>query len=512
MPLDNLETTSFLERRIEVERELGTRSFIDFYKMAWPYMDPEPFIDGKHIRVICYHLQCAARREIPRLVICIPPRYSKSLMTSVAFPAWVWTWWPEAKFITASYGLQLATRDALATRRLVESRWYQERWDTRLVRDMNLKTHYQTTVGGVRFVGSPGTGVTGHGSDFNVLDDPHDITSGDSDPERKRAIIFWFETMSGRFNNPERGVSIVVQQRVHSKDVAGECIRRGYYSVVLPARFEPDHPQRHEYDWRTKPGEPLWPEKFSTGVLDGLWTVLGGADGYAVAGQQQQRPQPREGGLFKREWFATIEAIPAGTIWVRAWDLASTEEMGSNDPDWTVGCKFGYHPPTKTFIIGHILRDRVDPGGVEQMIINTAMQDGKGVPIFIPQDPAQAGKMQVKYLTQQLAGYNVKFEPATGSKSLRASPLAAQAKVGNVKLYRADWNEPFLEEITAFPTGGHDDQVDASASGFTMFVGGDMGLYDFLKEQARASLQDQEDLKRAMGLVQIVDYQTVSGR
>jgi hypothetical protein len=107
------------------------------------------------------------------LLICIPPRYSKSLLASVAFPAWVWTWWPSAKFISCSYDQKLATRDSLGTRRLIEHPWYRERWpEVRLERDQHQKMWYQTTAGGVRYVGSPSTGVTGHGADFAEFDDP----------------------------------------------------------------------------------------------------------------------------------------------------------------------------------------------------------------------------------------------------------------------------------------------------------------------------------------------------
>lgn len=508
MPLDDTETNEFLNQRIAVERELGKRSFIDFYEMAWPTMDPEPFVPGKHIRVIAYHLQQAARREIPRLLICIPPRYSKSLMTSVAFVAWVWTWWPAAKFITSSYDQRLASRDSLACRRLVESPWYRARWpEVRFQPDQNQKQHYQTTAGGVRFVGSPGSGVTGHGADFALFDDPHDISAGESEADRAQAKIFWFETMSGRFNNPARGVSIVIQQRVHSNDVAAECIRRGYVSVILPARFEAGHPQRNKYDWRTRDGEPLWPEKFNDDVLTKLWQTLGGAGGYAVAGQQQQRPQPREGGMFKRHWFKMLEAIPSGVIWVRAWDLASTEQTGNSDPDYTVGVKLGFHAETKTYIVGHVARDRRDPGGVDQMLLNTAIQDGRGVPISLPIDPGAAGKSDARYKVSHLQAFTVQLEPQTGKKEIRATPFAAQASVGNVYLYRADWNEPFLDEICSFPTGSHDDQVDAVASAFNIFIDSTSGMLHFFREQAAAIKEADEALKASMGLVRIVDYE-----
>jgi predicted phage terminase large subunit-like protein len=503
MPFDQANSAEFLSHRVEVERELGKRDFYQFYKMAWPIMDPAAFQEGKHIRVIAYHLQLAARREIQQLLICIPPRYSKSLLCSVAFPAWVWTWWPAAKFITCSYDQKLATRDSLATRRLIEHPWYRARWpEVMLERDQNQKMWYHTTAGGVRYVGSPNTGVTGHGSDFNSFDDPHNIIQGESDAERQTAVTFWFESMSSRFNDPKRGVSLVIQQRVHAKDVAAECINRGYHTVVLPARFEHNHPQRNPYDWRRVDGEPLWEEKFPSEVLDRLWTAL---RDYAVAGQQQQRPTAREGGLFKRNWFEIVDTLPEGVTWVRAWDFAGTKKAMKNDPDWTVGCKIGIHALSGVVYIAHVLRDRCDPAGVQKMVKTTAEQDGKDVRIFIPQDPAQAGKFQLHiYTTQVVPGYSLHSEVMTERKTDRADPLAAQAKVGNVKLYRAIWNDTFLDEMTAFPSGAHDDQVDAAASGYTMLMDPTTGLLDFMRSEAERRRQEENERRKAMGLPAII--------
>lgn len=512
MPRDEIapsEVSAFLSKRVEIERDLGRQSFVDFYRMAWPVLDPEPYSAGNHIRVICYHLQLAARRDIQQLLVCIPPRHSKSLLCSVAFPAWVWTWWPSAKFITCSYDQTLATRDALASRRLVESPWYQQRWpEVRFQADQNQKTYYETTAGGLRFVGSPGAGVTGHGSDFSLFDDPHDITRGESETTRNRARTFWFETMSGRFNNPMRGVSIVVQQRVHAADVASECIKRGYHTVVLPARFEPEHPQRHRFDWRTKVGEVLWPEKFTETVLERLWRTLGGDQSYAVAGQQQQRPVPREGGLFKRPWFKMLETLPAPIVWVRAWDWAATEADGASDPDWTAGVKLGLHRETGQYIVGNVVRARVDPAGLERMLINTAQQDGKDVAIFLPQDAAAAGKVMLSYQIKQLAGFVVKFGTMAGSKQVRSMPFATQAAAGNVALYRADWNDDFLDELTQFPNGRHDDQVDAVACAFNMFIEQTTGLLDWFAAQAQDVQSADDRLREAMGITSVVrDYQ-----
>lgn len=483
MPFEGA-ASEFLEKRIEAEAELGRRSFYDFYKLAWPTLDSEPYVDGSHIRVITYHLQLAARREIQQMVICIPPRHSKSLLCSVAFPAWIWTWWPSAKFITVSYDLKLATRDSAATRRLIESPWYQARWpNVRLLPDQNQKMWYLTTAGGVRYVGSPASGVTGHGADFIINDDPHDYQKGENEKLRERAWTFQFETLPSRFNSPERGVSLVIQQRVAENDVAGECIKRGYYTVVLPARYEHDHPQRSLFDWRTKEGEPLWPGKFTERVLRGLWATIKSA--FAIASQQQQRPTAREGGLFKREWFEIVDTLPTGLTWVRSWDFAGTKKSMKADPDHTVGCKMGFDPKTKIIYIANVVRFQEDPGGVETRIKNIAVQDGTSCKIFLPQDPAQAGKAQINhYVTSVLQGYPVVWATMQEGKLDRADPLSAQAKAGNVKLYRAEWNEPFLEELNSFPRGAHDDQVDAAATGYTVLSSGSTGMLDFMRQQA----------------------------
>jgi predicted phage terminase large subunit-like protein len=487
MPFDPNVTSEFLAKRIEAERELGRRSFHDFYIMAWPYIDPAPFVPGKHIRIITHHLQRAARREILKLLICIPPRYSKSLLCSVAFPAWLWTWWPSCKIISCSYDQRLATRDSLATRRLVEHPWYRERWpEVRLERDQHQKMFYMTTAGGQRYVGSPHTGITGHGADFATFDDPHDVVNAESDADRVRAISFWFESMSSRFNNPDQGVSVVIGQRVNQGDVQGECIRRGYQHVILPARFEPDHPERHAYDWRRTPGEPLWPEKFSDEVLEGLWETL---RDYAVAGQQQQRPTSREGGLFKREWFEVVDEMPIdGITWARGWDFAGTAKSIKADPDWSVGVKIGRHNATGILYVASVVRFREDPGGVQQRVKAVAQQDGPMTKIAIPQDPAQAGKFQAQqYVTQVIPGYPVTAFPQSDTKIDRADPFAAQCRIGNVKLYRANWTEAFLDELTSFPAGSHDDQVDAVALGYMLLMDSTTGIIDFMREAALAS-------------------------
>ena len=224
-------------------------------------------------------------------------------------------------------------------------------------------------------------------------------------------------------------------------------------------------------DPRSADGELLFPERFPRDVVERDKRVMGS---YAVAGQNQQRPAPREGGMFKREWFDVVDAVPAQARRVRRWDFAATDpkeqRKKSGDPDWTVGLLLSEHQGI--YYVEHIVRDQVSPAGVERMLHATAEQDGKGVRVRLPQDPGAAGKSNAAHQIKLLAGWDVRAAPETGSKEVRATPVAAQAEAGNVKLVRGPWVEAFLEEVSMFPNAAHDDQVDALSGAFAELVTG----------------------------------------
>lgn len=175
------------------------------------------------------------------------------------------------------------------------------------------------------------------------------------------------------------------------------------------------------------------------------------------------------GALFRREWFPVVEAVPSGGRVVRAYDLAATEKKSlSDDPDWTASVRVRRVPDAAdaragVFYVESARRLRGTPAAVEASILATASQDGTGVCIRLPQDPGQAGKAQAATYIRKLAGYDVKAAPVTGDKVTRAAPASAQAEAGNIRLLRGDWNDDFLDELEAFPTGRHDDWVDALA-------------------------------------------------
>jgi predicted phage terminase large subunit-like protein len=154
----------------------------------------------------------------------------------------------------------------------------------------------------------------------------------------------------------------------------------------------------------------------------------------------------------------------------RAWDLPSTKEGTSGDPDYTVGVKIGIDPHTEAIYVMDVVRARWSPGEIEQKITMIAAVDGDRCMIRIPQDPGGAGRFQAHYLAGKLRGYNVTTEREEGSKPYRANPFAAQCEHGFVKLVAGPWNAAFIEELCAFPNGAHDDQVDAAAAAFRALI------------------------------------------
>jgi predicted phage terminase large subunit-like protein len=258
-------------------------------------------------------------------------------------------------------------------------------------------------------------------------------------------------------------------QRLSERDTAGVILDMGlpYEHLCIPMRYERGRTQAVSTigysDPRRVDGELMFPERFPEEQVAELERTLGS---YGAAGQLQQRPAPRGGGMFKREWFEIIPAAPANCRWVRGWDLAATD---SSEAAYTAGVLMG-RTPGGEYIIADATRIQGAPASVERLIVNTAQQDGTQVAGSIPQDPGQAGKSQALYLIRQLAGFTYRASPESGDKETRAQPLSAQAEVGNVKLVAGAWNREFLDELSTFPVGKFKDQVDAASRAFSELV------------------------------------------
>lgn len=459
---------------LAIEREACKRSLVTFVQQAWHVIEPgQPYVHGWHIDAIAEHLEAVTRGDITRLLINVPPGTMKSLLTSVMFPAWEWgpRGMASMRVVATSHSERLAVRDNLKCRRLVASEWFQTRWPLALTSDQNAKTKFENASTGFREA-MPFTSLTGTRGDRVIIDDPLSVDDASSEAKREAVNTTFLESVPTRLNNPKSSAIVVVMQRLHQRDVSGLALdmELGYEHLMLPMEFEPERRCITSIgfkDPRKVDGELLFPERFPADVVARDRKVMGS---YASAGQMQQRPAPREGGMFKRSWFEIVDAAPATRRKVRRWDLAGTDSKAGGDPDWTVGLLLSEH--AGIYYVEDVTRIREAAAGVERTIKATAMQDGKPVPIVLPEDPGSAGKSYASYLVRLLAGWNARAERETGSKEVRATPVSAQAEAGNIKLVRAPWNQEFLEEVSMFPNAAHDDHVDALSGAFAALLSG----------------------------------------
>lgn len=177
-----------------------------------------------------------------------------------------------------------------------------------------------------------------------------------------------------------------------------------------------------------------------------------------------------EGAIAQRHWFEVVDAVPAGARRVRAWDFAATEKkLASEDPDFTAGVRMAYLDGV--YYVEDVIQERLEPGDVDRLVVNTAQRDGPEIMQVLEQEPGASGKHMAQYMIRMLAGYNVKAVPVTGDKVTRAMPWIAQAQAGNVKILRRPWAEDWLDEVTLFPMGAHDDMVDATSGAFAELTG-----------------------------------------
>lgn len=224
-------------------------------------------------------------------------------------------------------------------------------------------------------------------------------------------------------------------------------------AVFIPAKvYDNPHIKVEEYVDSLSYLDPVTRARY----LDGDWVIV------------------EAGSMFRRSWFEIVESLPPTLLKVCAWDLAATEWEEGTDPDYTAGCVMA-KDPAEVYYIVKIVRFRKTPKEVEAIVKQTAQLNGRETDYWMEQEPGSSGVNTIdRYKREVLRGFYFQGEKTTGKKSDRARPLSAMCErgvtdrnpYGNVKLVAGPWVEDFLDELEAFPAGGHDDQVDAASLAF----------------------------------------------
>lgn len=472
----------------EVDAELARRSLAEFTKQAWPQVDPAPLIWGWHLDALCEHLQAVSLGQIRHLIIEIPPGHAKSMTASVIWPAWDWINHPERALMTGSYDHNLAIRDAVKSRLILDTDWYQSnfvRGTWEFSSDQNVKSYYRNTKLGTRQALSVAGAGTGWRGDILVVDDALNATDAYSDVSRAAAKRWFTETMSSRFNDQAKARKVVIGQRLHEDDLTGFLKRQGGWEVLtLPSEFEVNRRcvtyfrrspemEREEFwrDPRTTEGELLFPEKFPPEVLEEAKTPGKGMGEYAYAAQHQQRPAPAAGGIFKKDWWRFWR-------WEEEDDLPGLEdrtEVLSHDVRWdqvviSADCAFKKTSDSDLIAIGtwgikgprkYLLALSWERMGyiATKAAIRAAIETAPRRPDAVLIEDKANGPAVIEELKQDVEGV-IAIEPE-GGKEARAHASSPTVEAGDVHLrLHHEKRQAYIDEHATFPKGTHDDAVD----------------------------------------------------
>ena len=431
-----------------------------YVREAWHVVEPAtPFVPGWHLDAMCEHLEAITRGEIRNLVINIPPRHMKSLTVSVFWPTWEWINHPYLRSIYSSYGEQLAVRDALKSRRLIQSPWYRKHYGDSfaMAGDQNQKTRYENDKTGYRIATGVGGMATGEGGDRLVLDDPHKLADRHSPAALESAVTFWSETMATRGNDPKTVAKVVIMQRVAEADVTADVLEKmeaggeRYEMLVLPAEHEPsvqlDLGKHNVLGWedpRENEGDLLWPERFDEEAMANLKVSLGDE----FAGQQQQRPAPAGGAIYKKSFFGNRFDRHATDLVVGRYLLYDTAHKDKESNDWTARGVFELLADHRARFV-ESYRERLQFPELLSEIQASAEEfdrDGLLSGVIIEDKASGISALQTLDLAAPawLSDLLIPFEPGGLSKDERDRQAAFWCRVGAVQLPEHSDDFPWL--------------------------------------------------------------------
>lgn len=486
----------------------GLLSFVRYF---WHVLEPQTkFVEGWPIEAIVEHLESVTYGEITRLLINVPPGFMKSMLTDVFWPAWEWSnGLAHHRYVTFSYSASLTERDNDKMVNLISSPEYQEMYGDKVELVKVGNTLISNTATGSKLASSVGGRATGERGDRVILDDPHNVKEAESETVREETTRWFRESMSNRLNDPDRSAIVIIMQRVHEDDVSGLILNptnkiTGYVHLMIPMEYDVDRqidgngdPVATAIGWtdpRYLEGEPdeidgmlAWPERFTLQSVARDRDALGP---YAWAGQYQQAPAPRGGGLFQREWWQLWEA-PDGKFPVVEYVLASLDsafdEKEQNDYSaLTIWGIFLNDTGNKRCILLHAWHKKLQFSGRRDL---TEIKDGETTPAWARRTQAHWGLVEwVKYTCERFktdkllieakasgisaaqelqnrfprTDFAVQLCPVKGSKWARAQ--AVQATFSQLMVYAPDrdWAQDVIDEMAIFPKGKNDDLVDSS--------------------------------------------------
>lgn len=512
----------------EREKQSQPGGLIRFIRYFWHVLEPEaPLIDGWPLEALCDHLEAITFGNLNRLLANVPPGFMKSLTTNVFHPAWEWgpMGLAHLRYVSFSYSASLTNRDNERFRDLLLSPDYQEMWGDEFSLRKIGETKITNDKMGWKLASSVGGVGTGERGDRVLLDDPHNVKEVESDTVRQETVRWFRESMSNRLNNEDSAI-VVIMQRLHEADVSGTILSEGfdYCHLMIPMEYDPD---RYPVDYtgtdigwmdpREEPGELAWPERFPAEKVETFKKELGP---FAWAGQYQQSPVPRGGGIFKRDWWQVWE--PAHGKWptfdyvVASLDGAYTKDKENDPSALTVWGLFHNDAGLPCALLVKAWRKHLEMHGVvvERRQDETTrswlkrLQPGWGLVEWVAETcrfrnpdgvvigtvdrlivEAKASGISVAQEIQRLygnEGWITELSDPHGDKVARAHAVVPIFANGQVYAPDREWADVVIDEMAMFPHGRYDDLTDTATQALTHLRRGGM-----LQQKSEIAAEDE---------------------
>jgi predicted phage terminase large subunit-like protein len=433
--------------------------FRAFSEKTFRTLNPgEAFVYAWYIDSIAWHLERVRRGESTRLIINMPPRSLKSIMSSVAWPAFILGRDPSKRIICVSYSGDLAKKFSNDFRALIGSTWYRALFPwTRVGQFKDSETEIEFTTRGSRLATSVHGTLTGRGADIIIIDDPLKPDDALSDPKRNAANQWFTNTLLSRLDDKRTGAIVVVMQRVHMDDLTGFLLEQSDEWTVLSlpaiAQIDQEVPTWDGRIYNRIQGELLSPEREPFEVLTALKAHLGSA---AFSAQYQQQPEPPGGAMIKRAWVRRYKELPIPSqrlFTLQSWDTAN---KGGPENDYSV-CTTWIVGRDKKWYLADVWRGRADYPTLKQQMHNLARAYK---PSRVLVEDTGAGTSLVQEMRSLIAGI-IAVTPKTDKES-RMAVASGKIEAGQVLLpERAPWLADLEAELFAFPAARHDDQCDS---------------------------------------------------
>jgi len=439
-------------------RELSQTRFIKFVEAVWP-----SFILGRHHQRMADAFERVANGTCKRLIINMPPRHTKSEFASYLLPAWFLGKFPGKKVIQCSNTGELAVGFGRKVRNLVDSEVYHDIFpELTLQADSKAAGRWNTSKGGDYFAIGVGGTVTGKGADVLIIDDPHseqEAKQAASTPEIFDSVYEWY-TSGPRQRLQPGGAIVIVMTRWALRDLTGQVIRSAA--------------QRAGEDWEViefpaimPSGNPLWPEFWSLQELEALREELPNSKWQA---QYQQNPVGNESAIIKRDWWKWWEKDnpPNCDYILQTWDTAFEKTQRA---DYSAGTTWGVWTndednSTPNIILLGTYKKRAEYPELKKDVLREYNE-------YEPDGVLIEKKASGAPLIYELRAMGIpvqEFTPGKGQdKIARLNAVSDIIASGKVWVPRTRWAEELVDEVAAFPSGEHDDLVDATTLALMRF-------------------------------------------